>query len=380
MLPVLVFSQDSPPVPVAPPIPQAAVIEPKLVPVYDPTPLTGPVAVEIHYAYIESQIKAKYPEAKVMAVSIGEDRLKIRNSKGQPIKLKSLGVGTTAKGQTDIELTSGVFYFYLPEASSELPEIILDTQWGPVVICKAKVDPEIDPAILPKRGPIQLLGFQPAAQLLSGGTGAAYQLALDLPLSERFKIDGLLSSSFLDKQALVNFGARPGGSLAFDLTTNQLGTNQLLRIGSEAPGQIAPLPTKNYKGQLSHPARGNAGVYFAKQLRLDDRISGGASAGSGFYASGNLGFQNFNMNGFSSYFINLGVYLFPGASADQFGVNSFEFAYDFGTIFPLARPSKTRAGYADDGYFLKLGLLGGVQPGNGFGYVQGLRFDIVRSF
>lgn len=362
---------------VADPAPaKAPEIQVKIVPVHEPSAQNGTVALVVPFKLISDRANQQYPDRKSDdALTI--KRIGAKDSVGKPVKIVAVGIGSFEN--LDKPDGNSVLYLYLEKATAEVPAITVLTDLGSIQVNEAKIDEAVDPATLPRPQAIKLLGFQPAAPLLDGSTGSAYQLGLDLAISGSLSLTGVLSSSFLDKQALLNLGFRQN-NLSFNLTTNQLFTNQLVTVGYERSKVFAIEPSMTYRGQLQGPTVLSGGIYFAQQLRLDSRISEGRNTGRGIYAASQLRLLSIGTGGFSKVNVNLGTFLFPGASANEFGTRFFEYNYDISVIFPIVKPTKTRTGYANDGYFATIGLIGGIQPANGFSQVQGLRFDILRTW
>ncbi len=226
-----------------------------------------------------------------------------------------------------------------------------------------------------------LLGFQPTAQLTDGSTAGVYQIGLNLPFDSNLKLNGVLSTHMKDKQANIALDFFPAKNFKFQAISNQLGTSQMLTTGYERTSFSGPSYPFNYKGEVSPRFSSSTGLYFTRQLRVDSDVTSGADPGSGIYGMTHLNIPAaFDASGFMKFNLSLNLYYFPSTTADKFGVNQFESAFDLGTLVPLQRPTELKNGGWREGMWLKLGLVHGVQPGNAFGKVSGFRFDIVKSF
>jgi hypothetical protein len=366
---------------------QSTIESATLEPVYAPSRETGVVAIRIPFSLIKRAFELSDEQFSEIAgdstVGIAYDyRYRVTNSRGFKIQVAGVAVYKRSKDSKDRESV----WVYLSEAVSEMPSVSMWLIGKTVEIVKAgPIDGNFDPASVGTPANFRLLGFQPAAQLIGGGTAAAYQVAIDFALGNRGRLSGIGSTSFLDQQAQFKLGysAPIFGDTQIDFLTNQLGTNQTFQIGKESVsrsngGSIA----KNYLSQVAPLSTTRTGIYYAKQLRIDPRVGGQNSRlGSGAYiATTSTTEAGFSADGFTKFSVGTGLYLFPFGADRQFGTRFCEFTYDVGFQIPIQKPRRLKSGYSNDGIWLKLGYFGGIQPGNAFNQVQGFRFDIVRSF
>lgn len=357
-----------------------------IVPVYTPSKEAGIVAIRIPLSLIQSSIK--YTDEQMKALLRDDElglqydyRYTVKDSRGFKLKVTGIGIYSRSRDPKEREAV----WVYLNENLTEMPSVSLWLDRKTVQLVKnGPLPSEFDPAAVSTPSSFRLLGFQPAAQLIGGGTAAAYQVAVDLSIGDRGRISGIGSTSFLDQQAQFTLGYRVPlfGDTQVDVLTNQLGTNQMLQIGKESVSRQGSGVALNYLGEVAPLTTYRSGLYFARQLRVDPRVGGpNARLGSGMYfGSTSRTEARFLRDGFDKFSFGTGLYLFPFGADNQFGTRWLEISYDLGLQLALRRPKKLKNGFSNDALWLKLGYFGGIQPGNAFNQVQGFRFDIVRSF